>query len=271
MALSKAQSALLEKCKVPLELQQSLANSLNDQGAPKENSSVDFLIHLCDELQVAEEILREQRLELSLALGPSQNPLSEESNNAELLEETIKITWSTATALWRAADQVITHPDTFNITLQPKYAEHALLKKNLSVVGLIKWARPDFFTPPPPSIGVRYLAGFFGAMGGGMLGLVAGALGGIQQGYQKLTGFKIIGLILYIPWGILSGSAMGFMTGATFGFRTGNSIEAWKLGAFAAYTNPFYDRRGTKNYQAVQLQIEETLFNLACINTTIPH
>lgn len=260
MALSQAQKKILVDCKVPEAYQTLIASWLND--SPNKKTNQDFLLILADLLQTAEKHLEIKRKQLSSRLNTTQGMISPGDTPPQITasEENIKLSWSKAIALWQAVDAVIRTPDLYGIELSRKHARYALLTRNLPVIEMIAWAKPEFFTKKKPSLIARQLAWFFGGILSALLGLVGGFFGGIREGLQQ-KGFKKILFPIQAIAGLVIGWSSGAVIGARVGYRTGSLPLACKLGYLSSYKNPFHDPKGFKNSQAVDLLIEEILFD----------
>lgn len=269
MPLSKAQQELLNKYQIPENLQAAIAKELGEDGVPKPNQH-DFLQLLSDKLQEAENLLYLKRQELASELKKVKGyDESEKPRQIANLEEGIKEYWATATALWRTADHVVNRSEVgFKADLSPKHAEYAIKMQNLPVLELIRWARSDWFTRPVRSPVWRRIAWGIGGIGGAILGIVGGFLGGFRYGMRRHKGLAKISAIGYAFMGIFMGWAVGGVMGARLGFQTGRPLLACGFGAKAAFLNPLNEPRGTLNRHAVELNMEEILFNLAKKNVT---
>jgi hypothetical protein len=264
MPLSKAQQELLNKYQIPEDLQAAIAKELGEDGLSKPNRR-DFLQLISDKLQEAENLLYIKRQELASELKKVKGyDESEKPRQIIRLEEGIKEYWATATALWRTADHIVNRSEEgFKTPLSLKHAEYAIKKQNLPVLELIRWARPDWFTRPVHFPFWRRISWGIGGIGGAILGLGGGFLGGFRYGMRRHIGLAKLTAISYAFMGIFIGWAVGGVMGARLGFLTGNPLLACGFGAKAAFLNPLNEPRGTLNRHAVELEMEQTLFNLA--------
>lgn len=265
MALSKPQIELLEYCHIPLEVQRYVALELGEEGIPKNAASPDFLKILCNLLQIYEVRLESLRYKLgkSINIDGKQPIIAEPPLPLASLEDEVKIAWTRAAALWKATDLVVSNPAMFSVILTPEHVEFSLDKKNLPVVEMIRYAKPEFFAIKPVSKFMKVCIAFLGVVMGSICGLIAGVKGGIKQ-VDRLPNFmRAVSLFFYAIGGLFSGSAMGAIAGGSMGLQTGNLPAALKLAYDAAYLNPFHDPIGSKYQRAVQLQREQILFKLA--------
>jgi len=263
--LSTLQSQLLQKMNVPKDLQEAFAYQLGENGLPKSPDAPDFLMVLTDQFQKTESHLLELRKKLGLvSIGklPKSKFLGEEITQ-ETVEEVIKQEWVLATALWRTTDQVVAQAKNYGITLSRHHVQFALDKKNLAVVEMIKFAKPEFFKVKKPLFIKAYLTSFIGILAG-VSGFYGGLIGGARQGFESNIGITAyISAFFYALLGIVRGWAMATVSGARFGLQTGNIKVAIKLGYASALINPFHDAPGSKYQQEEQLVVEEVIFKLA--------
>lgn len=266
LPLSRVQKELLDKCQVPSDLQFFMGQQLDDNGLPVEPLAPDFLMILTDHLKASESLLAAKRSELQrIDNGQINFPTPEKAKVAiDRLEEKIKIEWLFASTLWKATDQVVSHAFEFGVSLRPLHVEYALDKKILSVVEIIRFAKPEFFNLPSFST-LRYLMVCgCGMIFGAFLGIPAGFMGAIKQCRQEKQGIGFAWAIIGYPlWGLLTGGAMGAVTGARIGLQTGYVITSFQLAISSAYLNPFHQAPGTKNQQAAEFVIQDNLFQLA--------
>jgi hypothetical protein len=262
MPLSKAQKEIFDKYQVPEDLQESISKELGQDGLPKNTTSRDFLQLLSDKLQEAENLLYTKRKELAFEQQKIKG-YNDKPKQLLSLEETIKEQWATATSLWRTADQVVNQSEAeFKVMVSQKHAEYAILRKNLPILELIRWAKPALFTLPASYPALRRVAWALGGIGGALLGLIAGPLGGIRLGLRQ-NRFGKIAVFGYGMLGIFTGWAIGGVMGARLGLQTGKPLLACSFGAEAAFLNPLNQPRGTQNRHAIELRMEEILYNLA--------
>lgn len=265
MALSSLQLQLLQKMNVPKDMQEAFAYRLGEDGLPKSIKDPDFLMLLTDQLQKTESNLQEGRRKLILvSIGKlPKSKIPGEEISQETIEDMIKQEWTSATALWRTTDQVVAQAKNYAVTLSRNHVKFALEKKNLSVLEMIRFAKPEFFKFKEPSFLMALFAGYIGILTG-ISGVYGGFVGGAKQALQnKINREAYLYAGLYALWGIFRGFAKAIVTGARMGLRTGSPIIAVKLGYAASYINPFNDVPGSKYQQEEQLFIEETLFNFA--------
>lgn len=266
MPLSHAQKELLDKCQVPEDLQFFMGGQLDLQGLPVEPNAPDFLMILTDHLKGSESLLAAKRTELQhIDSGQIAFATPEKAEAAiNRVEEQIKTEWLFASTLWKATDQVVSHAREYGVSLRPLHVQYALDKKILSVVEIIRFAKPEYFSLPS-FFRVRYWIVFIlGMILGAIAGIPAGFLGAIRQQRQENIGINFSWkMIVYPLWGLLTGCAMGAITGARIGLQTGYLWTSVQLGTEAAYLNPFHQAPGTKNQQAAEFVIQEHLFQLA--------
>lgn len=266
MSLTKAQKEVLDKYHVPLDIQQNIEQDLDEAGNPKDpKNPKDFLLVVSDKLQQAENHLYKKRQELAFELKKIKSyNLDERPKQIITLEDLIKDMWTTATALWRVADQVVNQPEEgFKVTVSKNQVEYVLKTNNLPVLELIRWAKPEiFYYPAPPKV-LSWLLWIIGGLGGAILGLFGGFIGGIHYGLKKFSGFKKLAVVFYAIVGVIFGWAVGGVMGARMGFESGNPLLAWRFGATAAFLNPLGEPKGTSNRHAVELEKEKILFSLA--------
>lgn len=266
VSLTEAQRELLEKNKVPKEIRRLLANWLDNKEGSENNQkkpSLDFLLLLSDLLIVAEKHLEIKRLELNSRVGGTTGFIAPSESPPEILslEETIKEAWHTATALWRVADEIIRDPEPYGIHITREHARYLIATKNLTVLEMIRTSYLDYFDWPE-HIMIRQLAWLFSGVGGALCGLIGGLLGGLKAGFQEHGISKIIFpldalMATFIGW------ANGAVMGARLGYRTGSIYQGCRLAFLGAYLNPFRAPKGSKQRQAVELKIEETVFNMS--------
>lgn len=258
--LSKVQQDMLEKYQVPEGLKFNMARALGKDGEVLDPNQPDFLQLLSNNLQNAENTLQIKRTELSAELNKIKG-YQDKPRQIEALEEAIREYWATATALWRAADQVINQPEPgYKLVLSKKHAQYAIEQKNLPILMLIKWAKPEWFTLSTISPIQRRVSAVLGAMGGALLGLFAGFAGGFRLGFTRQVGLTKLIAISFAVLGIFTGWANGGIMGARMGYQTGNPWTSSKFGAWSAYTNPLNEPSGTQNRHAIELKMEALLF-----------
>ena len=68
---------------------------------------------------------------------------------------------------------------------------------------------------------------------------------------------------IYGILGLLIGGSSSAVRGARLGYRTGHFFLSCKLAFLSAYMSPFNAPMGSKKQQAVDLKIDEALFELA--------
>lgn len=282
MSLTKAQKEVLDKYNVPLDIQTSLGQALDENGNPKPNmassSSMgtssskdnspyehDFLLLVSDKLHETEDLLYNKRQELAFELKKIKSyNLDERPRQIIALEDIIKDLWTTATALWRVADQIVNQPEEgFKVVISAKQVEYVLKTKNLPVLELIRWAKPEIFYFHPPFTALRWATWVLGGLGGAVLGLFGGFFGGIKYGLERFRGIGKLSAAGYCIAGLIFGWAVGGVMGARMGFDSGNPLLACIFGMKAAFLNPLNQPKGTLNRHAVELMKEEILFSLA--------
>ncbi len=266
MSLSLKQRELLDTCQVPEDLAEYMGGQLDDNGLPIEFHAPDFLMILTDHLKASESLLSAKRLELKqLESGYLTFPTLEAAKAAiDQLEQRIKIEWLFASTLWKAVDKVASNSKDYGVSLQPLHVQYAIDKKMLSVLEILRYAKPEFFKlkPVPP---VRYtISAWVGMILGAIFGPAVGCIGAIRQCIKEKKGFMIIVyLLFYALIGLITGCAMAAVTGFRVGKETGHLGTSLLLAVQAAYLNPFNQSPGTKNQQAVEFLIQEKLFHLA--------
>lgn len=266
LSLSGTQKELLDKCRVPEDLQDYVGQQLNDDGLPVEFQAPDFLTILTDHLKASESLLETKRSELQhIESGQLNFPDQASAKVAiERLEQKIKVEWLFCTSLWRAVEKVVANASEYGVSLQPLHVQYAIDKKILSVVEIIRFAKPEFFQLKSFSI-ERYEIVCCAAMFiGALLGPWVGFLGAIRQCGRGNRGI-MYGLMV-LPYGLLgmiTGCAMAATTGAKVGRQTGYLGTSLQLAVQSTYINPFHQAPGTKNQQNAELHIQEQLFHLA--------
>lgn len=261
VSLTESQKKLLEKYKIPEEYIRLISSWI-------ENSKQDFLMVLSDLLQIAETSLSLRRQALAKnadmrrgILTPDQTP-----GKINFIELKIKELWEIATSLWRCVDEIMRNPKHYDIVLNRTHAEYALKTKNLPVVEMFLWARPEYFDVGEKAKVIRIQCWVIGGLIGAVLGLMGGCLGGIKESLCKPQFYYKLLLPFYALFGIIIGWSSGAVLGATLGYRTGQLGLSLKLAFEACYINPFHEPKGSKKRQEMDLKIEETLFKVSLKN-----
>lgn len=266
VSLTDAQKLLLEQCKVSDEHQKLLQDWLTGVEGSHQTSSLDFLQLLSDLFQTAEKHLEAKRSKLSrgMKLSPGLVSPSEAAPEILALEETIKNSWQTSISLWRAVDQVISYPQQYGVTLSRKHVEYAIITKNLTVVEMLKWAKPEYFdVGENASNTVRQVNWFICGIFGALLGAIGGLLGGLKEGFSLQPSWKKLLFPFYSLLGMLIGGASSAVKAARLGYRSGRFFLTCKLALQTAYMSPFHAPMGSKKQQAVEFKIEQTLFEVS--------
>lgn len=266
MTLSRAQKHVFDKYNVPRDLQDWVAREFNDEGKPLIPGSPDFLMVISDHLQAAETYLESQRGKLNKIQNPKQVAKVSPEEWQTLLTEyegSVKDAWLRASGYWRIIDEIIEKPETYGVRLTRQHIDYAFQKKNLPLVEMLKWTRPEFFFIPNPPFIIKLWSGLWA----GILGLFSGLWGGFvwakkKSDRQKSSLQRFISWILYGFSGFFTGMMMGAITSARIAYKIGKIIPAVKLGYYAASYNPFVEQKGSRHKQAVNLKVEELLFYL---------
>lgn len=269
MALSSKQKQILDKFNVPRDLQDWMSQEFNEHGEPITPDAPDFLMAISDHLQAAETHLESQRIKLNQAQNPSREAHAGPEEWQILLtsyEEAVKDAWLRATGYWRIIDELLSKPDNYGVKLKRQHIDYAFQKKNLPLVEMLKWNKPEYFFVPKPFWIVRYWSGLWAGLGGIFSG-IWGGLSWAKKDSSKQKSFlrPLVFLMLALP-GIVIGSMMGAITSASLGYRTGKIMKSIKIGYYAAAFNPFLKTPASKSKQALDLKIEETFF---CLSTEI--
>ncbi len=267
VALSRAQKQILDKFNVSRDLQDWIAQEFNEQGEPKAPGAPDFLMVIADHLQAAETYLESQRIKLSRIQNPKQDAHTSPEEWQTILsayEEVVKEAWERATGYWRIIDIVISKPDAYGIKLKRQHVDYAFQKKNLALVEMLKWSKPEYFFIPNPPFIVKVWSGIWAFLGGIFSGMVGGIFWAKKHTSKQRNGLlRFLLLVIHSFRGILTGMMMGAITSANLGYQFGKIGLAIKMGFHAAAYNPFVEPVGSKHRMFIDLRIEEALFHLA--------
>lgn len=267
MALSKAHKQILDQFHIPQELQTWIAQEFDEQGNPKGVGAPDFLIVLSDLLQAAEVYLDSQRIKLNRLQKPVRDNQVIGPEEWQVLlatqEEVVKEAWLRASDFWRVLDQVMAAPKEYGVTITRRHIEYAFQKKNLPLIEMLKWTKPEYFNTSSPTVIKKCWAGLVGCIGGFFSGLMGRIMGGNRQLAKRSLFMRPFLIIRYIIEAFFIGTMQGTVLGGSFGFQTGHPWLAIRLGYYAGWFNPFNDPIGSKNKQAVELKTQEAFFLLS--------
>lgn len=266
VGLSRTQKQILDKFNVSRDLQDWLAQEFNEHGEPRFAEAPDFLMAISDHLQAAETYLNSQRIKLNQIQNLDQNTKTSQEEWQSLLnayEEVVKEAWLRATGYWRIADEIISKPEEYGVKLQRKHIDYAFQKKNLPLVEMLKWTKPEFFFIPTPPLIQRVWAGFWAALGGVFSGMWGGWVWAKRITSRRKFWMRPFLFIVYSVRGILTGMMVGCIKAARLSYQIAKIKPGIQIGYFSAVYNPFVESMGSKQKQSIDIKIEEILFRLS--------
>lgn len=266
MALSRIQKQVLDQFNVSQDLQSWMAQEFDAEGQPKGVGAPDFLMVLSDHLQAAEVYLDTQRRKLNRLQNPAQEKkVSPEEWQVMIAssEAGVKEAWLRATAFWQILDQVMMAPKEYGVILTRRHIEYAFQKKNLPLIEILRWAKPEYFEFSVPPFILKLPVGLLAMVGGIFSGFWGKMTRGKREAVKRFFFLRPFLLLGYLVEAFLMGTLRGAVTAGRFGFRTGRLLPAIRLGYYAAWYNPFNDPIGSKNQQVVELKTLESYFQLS--------